>query len=170
MSHKGNIQLTVIFTATPDLVEQGDQVFESHAAWMAESHYREGEKALLRYNVAKGPDLSNPLDPSSEPTGNTSFVLMEVYESEAGVEDHWGQAAESWNDFSTLGAWASQCKVTTVHGSLVASPLPHPLTAPGSSAAKASRQLNTCLMQAIYEQHFWCSRTSSLGAKVGCRG
>ena len=41
MSHKGKVQLTVIFTATPDLVEQGDQIFESHAAWMAESHYRE---------------------------------------------------------------------------------------------------------------------------------
>ena len=51
MSHKGKVQLTVIFTATPDVVEQGDQVAESHAAWMAESHYREGEKALLRYNV-----------------------------------------------------------------------------------------------------------------------
>jgi len=56
---------------------------------MAQSHYREGEKALLRYNVVKGPELSNPWDPSSDPTGNTCFVLMEVYESEAGVEDHW---------------------------------------------------------------------------------
>ncbi len=119
MSHKGKVQLTVIFTATPDLVEQGDQVFESHAAWMAESHYREGEKSLLRYNVVKGPELSNPLDPSSEPTGNTCFVLMEVYESEAGLEDHWRQAAENWQDFSTLGAWAGQCNVTTLHGSPV---------------------------------------------------
>ena len=119
MSHKGKVQLTVIFTATPDLVEQGDQIFESHAAWMAESHYREGEKALLRYNVVKGPELSNPLDPSSEPTGNTCFVLMEVYESEAGLEDHWRQGAENWKDFPTFGDWGSQCKVTTLHGSPV---------------------------------------------------
>ena len=34
MSHKGNTQLTVIFTATPDLVEEGDRIFESHAQWM----------------------------------------------------------------------------------------------------------------------------------------
>ena len=119
MSHTGKVQLTVIFTVTPDLVEQGDQVFESHATWMAQSHDREGEKALLQYNVVKGPELSNPLDPSSDPTGNTCFVLMEVYESEAGVKNHWRQAAENWNDFSTLGAWASQCKVTTLHGSSV---------------------------------------------------
>ena len=85
------------FTATPDLVEQGDQIFESHAAWMAESHYREDEKALLRHNVVKGPELSNPLDPSSEPTGNTCLVLMEVYESKAGLEDHWRQGTENWN-------------------------------------------------------------------------
>ncbi|MCZ6879383.1 MAG: hypothetical protein O7G29_14720 [Acidobacteria bacterium] len=70
MSHQGKVQISIIFTATPDLVEQGDQIFESHAQWMAESHHREGEKALLQYNVSKGAELSNPLDPSSAPTGN----------------------------------------------------------------------------------------------------
>jgi len=51
----------------------------SRASWMKQSHYREGDRALLAYNVVKGPELSNPLDPGSEPTGNTSFVLTEVY-------------------------------------------------------------------------------------------
>ncbi|MEE8161768.1 MAG: hypothetical protein V3T61_09045 [Acidobacteriota bacterium] len=119
MSHKGKVQITIIFTATPDLVEEGDQIFESHAQWMAESHHREGEKALLRYNVSQGAELSNPLDPSSAPTGNTSFVLMEVYESQAGLDDHWRQGAENWKDFSNFGAWGSQCQVTTLHGSPV---------------------------------------------------
>lgn len=86
---------------------------------MEQSHYREGDKALLRYNIVKGPELSNPLDPSSEPTGNTNFVLTEVYESQAGVEDHWKQGAESWQDFPALGAWASKCKTTALHGSPV---------------------------------------------------
>ncbi len=119
MSHKGNIQLTIHITSTPDLVEEGDRIFASHAAWMAESHYRDGDKALLLYNIVKGPELSNPLDPSSEPTGNTIFVLTEVYESQAGLDDHWKQGAENWGDFSAFGAWASKCKVATLHGSPV---------------------------------------------------
>ncbi|MGI8861405.1 MAG: hypothetical protein ACR2GV_01570 [Gaiellaceae bacterium] len=119
MSHKGKAQLTVIFTATPELVGEGDRIFEKHAAWMGKSHHREGDKALLSYNIAKGPELSNPLDPSSEPTGNTSFVLNEVYETQAGVDDHWKQAAEGWEDFGALAEWGGKCKVTTLHGSPV---------------------------------------------------
>ena len=86
---------------------------------MEGSHHRDGDKALLRYNVAKGPELSNPLDPSSAPTGNTSFVLMEIYQSQAGVDDHWQQAAEGWADFPALAAWGGKCNVTTLHGSPV---------------------------------------------------
>lgn len=119
MSHEGKSQLTIIFTATPELVSEGDRIFGNHAEWMAESHQREGDKALLSYNIAKGPELSNPLDPSSEPTGNTSYVLNEVYETEAGVEDHWKQAAEGWTELGALVEWAGKCKVTTVHGSPV---------------------------------------------------
>ncbi len=119
MSHKGKIQLTIIFTATPDLVEEGDRIFKNHAAWMAGSHHREGDKALLSYNVVRGPELANPLDPSSEPTGNTSYVLAEVYETQAGVDDHWQQASEGWADFGTFLEWAGKCQVTTLHGSPV---------------------------------------------------
>ncbi|MEX0599381.1 MAG: hypothetical protein WD423_10150 [Rhodothermales bacterium] len=119
MSHKGNVQLTIIITATPDLVEEGDRIFKSHASWMADTHHREGEKALLRYNLVKGPELSNPLDPGSKSTGNTSYVLMEVYASEAGVADHWRKGAETWKDFPALGEWAGKCQVTALHGSPV---------------------------------------------------
>jgi hypothetical protein len=118
MSHKGKTQITFIFTATPDLVAEGDRIFESHARWMQETHHREGSKALLCYNVVKGPELSHPMDPSSEPTGNTCFVLTEVYETPAGLEDHWHQA-QSWEDFGAVGEWVSKVKVTTAHGSPV---------------------------------------------------
>jgi hypothetical protein len=83
---------------------------------MRNTHVRDGEKALLQYNVVKGPELSNPMDPSSKPTGNTSFILTEVYETPAGLADHWKQA-QSWEDFAAVGAWVSKVKVTTVHGS-----------------------------------------------------
>ena len=119
MAQKGNIQLTIIFTATPDLVAEGDRIFGSHAAWMAESHHRDGELALLSYNVVKGPELSNPLDPSSTPTGNTSFVLTEVYATQAGMDDHWKQGVETWSNFGAFAEWAGKIQVAVLHGSPV---------------------------------------------------
>lgn len=119
MSHNGKTQLTFIFTAPPDKVAEGDRLFASHADWMEKTHHREGELALLRYNVVKGPEASNPLDPSSEPTGNTCFVLMEVYESPAGLADHWKQGAESWADFQAFMEWASGLEAKVLHGSEV---------------------------------------------------
>ena len=115
MSHAGKVQLTIILTATPDLVAEGERIFKSHAGWMERTHHREGEKALLSYDLSKGPELSNPLDPSSEPTGNTQFCLSEVYESQAGIGDHWQQAMEGWEDMSAMIAWAQKCNPVTVH-------------------------------------------------------
>jgi hypothetical protein len=112
MAHKGKIQLTYVIVAPPEAVAEGDRVFQSHAPWMEATHHRAGDKALLSYNLSKAPELSNPIDPSSARTGNTCFILSEVYESEAGVTDHFAQATENWKDFPALGAWLQKCKVT----------------------------------------------------------
>src|SRR5213593_1142138 len=93
-----------MFTAGPEQVAEGDRIFKSHAAWMARTHHRERENAM---------------DPSSKPTGNTIFVLTEVYESQAGMDDHWKQASENWEDFPAVGPWTSKIKVKTLHGSTV---------------------------------------------------
>ena len=61
---------------------------------MESTHHRTGEKALLSYNVSKETELSNPMDLNSAPTGNTCFVLTEIYESKAGVLDHFEQTRE----------------------------------------------------------------------------
>ena len=119
MSHKGKTQVTFIFTASPDLAAEGDRIFASHAAWMEKTHHRDGQLALLVYNVVKGAELSNPLDPSSSPTSNTNFVVTEVYESPAGLEDHWKQGAEGWEDFAAFLEWAGKVKVAVLHGSPV---------------------------------------------------
>jgi len=119
MSHEGKTQLTVNLSVSSDLVAEGDRIFRSHAIWMEKTHHRDGDLALLLYNVVKGAELSNPLDPASEPTGNTTFVLTEVYESPAGLEDHWTQAADNWEDFGAFMEWAGKVKVTTLHGSPV---------------------------------------------------
>ena len=119
MSQEGKTQVTFIFTAGADQVAEGDRLFASHAAWMTQTHHREGELALLNYNVVKGAELSNPLDPSSAPTDNTCFVLSEVYETPAGLADHWKQGAEGWGDFGAFMEWAGNVSVAVLHGSPV---------------------------------------------------
>ena len=81
---------------------------------MESTHHRNGEKALLSYNVSKAKELTNPMDTNSAPTGNTCFILTEVYETAAGVADHFKQAMDSWKDFPALGEWLGKCKITGV--------------------------------------------------------
>ena len=81
---------------------------------MESTHYRTGEKALLSYNVSKGPELSNPTDPNSAPTGNTCFILSEIYEGRAGVLDHFEQSFGNWGDVQAFRKWLEKCKFTLV--------------------------------------------------------
>ena len=148
---QGKIQLNLIFTATPDLVSEGDRIFVSHAEWMRESHPREGANALLSYRVAKGPEHSNPLDPSSATTSNTMYVITEVYETQAGVDNHWKLGMETWKDFSAMVAWAGRCKVTMLHGtpvvhSLVESLHDSQLNSHGFIRQQQPSQLRGCLV------------------------
>lgn len=112
MSHKGKIQLTFLIVAPPDQVVEGDRIFRSHGPWMETTHHRKGDKALLSYNLSKAPELSNPLDPNSAPTGNTCFILSEIYETDAGVADHFQMSESSWQDFPALIKWMGKCTVT----------------------------------------------------------
>jgi hypothetical protein len=114
MTYHDKIQLTIIIVAPPDQVTEGDRIFRSHAPWMEATHHRTGAKALLSYNVSKGPELSNPMDLNSAPTGNTYFVLTEIYETVAGVADHFQQTTASWKDFPAIAQWMEKCKVTFV--------------------------------------------------------
>jgi hypothetical protein len=112
MTYHDKIQLTAIIIAPPDLAAEGDRLFKSHGAWMESTHYRSGEKALLSYSVSKMEELSGDLD--SAPTGNTCFVLTEIYESKAGVLDHIKQAHENWGDHPAFHEWVEKCKATWV--------------------------------------------------------
>ena len=114
MTHHGKVQFTLIIIAPPDQVAEGDRLFKSHGFWMEATHYRTGEKALLSYNVSKGPELSNPTDLDSAPTGNTCFILSEIYESKAGVLDHFKQEDENWGDVHAFRKWLEKCKFTFV--------------------------------------------------------
>lgn len=116
MSQQGNLQFLVLFSVSPEHVPEGDRLFRSHAEWMERTHHRHGDKALLRYNVSKAPEMENPMDPNSSPTGNTNFVLAEVYTGSAGLQDHWQQAENSWEDFKALQAWLGKVDYRMVNG------------------------------------------------------
>jgi hypothetical protein len=116
MSQKGCTQFTVIITVTADHVAEGDRLFQSHAAWMERTHHRDGEKQLLRYNVAKAPQMVNPMDPAAGNTEKTCFVLTEVYAKPAGLQDHWEQAQTNWDDFGALNDWLGKGEVLMVNG------------------------------------------------------
>ncbi len=114
MAHHGKIQLLFTITASADQVAEGDRLFRSHGPWIESTHHRTGDKALLSYDVSKAAELKNPLDPNSGTTGNTCFILNEIYESEAGVADHFAQAQASWKDFGAFVEWMGKCKATVV--------------------------------------------------------
>jgi hypothetical protein len=114
MSHMGKSHLVIMYTVGPDDVAEGDRIFASHGEWM-KGHPREGDEALLEYSISKGPELSNPMDPSSEPTGRTIFVINEYYASPAGMARHWQDAAENWSDMAAALAWSAKGTVTTLH-------------------------------------------------------
>ena len=119
MAHKGNVQLCFVITAGPDKVVEGDRLFADHAVWMEKTHHREGDKALLVYDVSKVDEYSNPLDPTSEKTGNVNFILAEIYASQAGVDDHFAQAKEGWSEFPNFIKWIGECKSTVIPSATV---------------------------------------------------
>jgi hypothetical protein len=123
MSHKGKIQVILFFVAPPDQVEEGDRIFRSHGPWMEATHHRTGDKALLSYNLSKAPELSNPMDLNSAPTGNTCFILNEIYETQAGVLDHFEMSQASWKDFPAALKWIEKCKLTGLAGAPIVNSL-----------------------------------------------
>jgi hypothetical protein len=118
MADNGKTNIVVMWTVAPEDVAEGDRIFESHVDWMT-GHSREGDTALLSYRISKGPELANPVDPTSEETGNTIFVLSELYASPAGVAEHWRLAAESWQDLPAFLDWSAKGKAATLHNGTV---------------------------------------------------
>lgn len=111
MARKGKVLLNYVIIAPADAAEEGRRIFASHGPWMERTHPKHGDAALVTYDVAIAPELSNPLDTSSEPTGRTCFILTEVYETEAGVDNHFQEAGSSWDDFPALAEWLGRCEM-----------------------------------------------------------
>ena len=119
MAKKDKTQLIITWVCSPDQVSEMDRLAESHGSFMSKSHDREGSNALLSYDLSKGPELENPLDPSSKSTGNTRYVLSEVYDSPAGIENHWRVSQESWSDFGAMVEMVGKCNPQTLHSGVI---------------------------------------------------
>jgi quinol monooxygenase YgiN len=107
MIYTGKAQFSMTISGPPELEDEGDRIFEEHANWMERTHYREGNKALLQYNVAKDHDEE----------GNFVFILTEVYETAAGIQDHIEQAQQNWESYGDWSAWTGKCDVRYIGGS-----------------------------------------------------
>jgi len=69
-----------------------------------------------------GPELAERLGVSARTLRrdvDRLWELTEVYESPAGVEDHWKQGAENWPEFSDFLTWANEVEICVLHGSPV---------------------------------------------------
>lgn len=105
--------LTFTMVVPPELVEEGYQLWMSHAKWMKSSHFKSGPKALHYYEVSTMDELSDPLDFNSKKTGNVIFVLHEVYKSVDGIQDHFNRTPE-FKDWPKLEAWMNKVKMQKV--------------------------------------------------------
>jgi hypothetical protein len=114
----GTTRLVIMWTVKAEDVAAADKLFESHAKWMT-AHPREGDTALLSYSISRGPELSNPMDPTSTPTGNTLYVLDESYASPAGIPAHWQLAQQTWQDLGPFMEWNAKTTATTLHNGTV---------------------------------------------------
>lgn len=118
MSNMGKTHIIIVWTVDAADEAEWDRIFESHGRWMT-GHPREGDAALLSYTISKGPELANPLDPTSDPTGRLVYVLDEYYESPAGVPRHWQDAMDNWPDIQAVVEASARASVTTLHSGTV---------------------------------------------------
>jgi len=86
-----------------------DEYWKSHEAWMRASHVMgvDGDDAvaprLLEFYISKGEELSNPMDPASEKTGNLLYIMSETYAAPSGIASHMAKGTADWPGMSKFG-------------------------------------------------------------------
>ena len=60
------------------------------------------------------------MDPASDETGKTMYVLDEYYESPAGIQRHWEEAMSAWaEDLGAVVQASARATVSTLHSGTV---------------------------------------------------
>ena len=99
-------QLQYLWIFKPELIEIANRIAEDHTKWMNETHTKEGDKALLMLNWSIGPEFKD-----GNKTGNMSLILTEVYESQAGIDNHFDQAQKNAATFrDDLSDFENNCE------------------------------------------------------------
>ena len=86
-----------------------DAYWKSHEEWMRKSHVLglDGDDAttprLLEFNISKGEELNNPMDPTSGLTGNLLYIMSETYAAAAGIASHMAKGSTEWPGMAKLG-------------------------------------------------------------------
>ena len=100
----GKAQYFLALKCAAEHEAEGDRFFPRHAEWMERTHPKEGDKARLQYTVSKRLDGE----------GHVLYLLAEVYETSAGVENHSRLARkdeeESGQILPSLRALMSKCE------------------------------------------------------------
>jgi hypothetical protein len=68
-----------------------DAYWKKHEEWMRKSHsvgVDGAEPRLLSFNISKGEELTDPLNPESEKTGSILYIMSEIYAAPAGIKKH----------------------------------------------------------------------------------
>ena len=99
-------QLQYLWIFKPELIDIANRIAEDHTKWMNETHAKEGDKALLMLNWSIGPEFKD-----GNKTGNMSLILTEVYENQAGIDDHFQQAQNNGANFrDDLSDFETKCE------------------------------------------------------------
>tara|TARA_B100000900_G_scaffold338097_1_gene300148 strand:- start:777 stop:1157 length:381 start_codon:yes stop_codon:yes gene_type:complete len=86
----GNVGFHIAFKVPNGDTERMELFFETHEAFMRETHYIEGtvEPIVLCYAVMKSPEFNDPLDSTSGETGHTLYGITEIYNGPEGAQMH----------------------------------------------------------------------------------
>ena len=99
-------QLQYLWIFKPELKGIAKRIAEDHTKWMNETHTKNGDKALLMLNWSIGPEFKN-----GKETGNLSLILTEIYETQAGIFDHFEQAQNNTSYFrDDFADFESKCE------------------------------------------------------------
>lgn len=121
---EGHHQLTIVVTTDAENVADGDELWDDHLAYIKSSHKYVGGKPIpfiVAYSLSKGEERFEPLDPSSGPTGRTTYVLNECYRTSDDITLHWSKTSTEWDRFVEIIAWMQRpgTQVVTLHDGLV---------------------------------------------------
>ena len=100
-----------------------DKYWKDHETWMQKSHNYglQGDDStsprLLKFYIAKGKELNNPMDTASGFTGNILYVMAEVYAAPEGISKHMEKGGAEWPGMKDLGPWHAKYGVFMEAGS-----------------------------------------------------